>query len=289
MRIKKHVNKNEYLLTENKFWVRNFCKKHVKPIDINDFTENENCKVLIENEFKNLKKKYAIVENEHYNFSNLIIVSDGCDFINKQELLCQLPTDTKIVVIGTNGVLSKWKLTNSDRSQRRGISCYITNNPYVECLSQLPKHKYYPPCIASSRTNPDFLEAYKNNIHLYSPTPNQLYAGLKAINQFYIDDYKNPICAAIHLAYKFSVSKLLLFCCDDSFEKERPGAIQLKNKLWTYPAQITAQQIIDGMLYWLKKTGAKIGNHSNGIELNNATYISEDNLLTFFKEEEHNE
>ncbi len=287
MRIKRHSNKNEYLLTEDGVWVRNFCKRHTKAIDLNSLSNDKDHVVFLKNEFYNLKQRYAVIEQEHYDFSNLIIVSDGYDFINKQELLCQL--EGKIVVMAVNGALGKWTLANKDREKRRGISCYLVNNPYIQCMTYLPQNNYYPPCIASSKTNPEFLETYRSAKYIYCSTPNRLYSGPRVEGHLYIDDYRNPICAGIHLAQKFGVKKLLLFCCDDSFKDERPAAIKLDNALWTYPQQIIGQRIIDGMLYWLQQAGVRIGYHSSGINFNNATYIPESELSGFFKEEQQNE
>jgi len=285
MRIKKHSNKNEYLLTEDGIWVRNLCKRHAKAVDLNNLCTKEDHALFLQNEFKNIKGRYAVVEQEHYDFSNLVIVSDGYDFEAKQELLCQL--EGRVVVMATNGALAKWKLHEKTRETRRGISCYVVNNPFIQCVTYLPKHNYCPPCIAANRTNPEFLEAYRSTIYTYRTTPSRFYSGPRFEGHFYVDDYRNPICAGIHLAYKFGVKKLLLFCCDDSFEDERPAAIQLENGLWTYPQQATGQRVIDGMLYWLRKANVQIGSHSSGINLNNATYITDSELPEFFKEEQH--
>lgn len=287
MRIKKHSNKNEYLLTEDGIWVRNFCKRYTKAVDINSLSNNKDHNLFLKNELHNLKQRYAVVEQEHYDFSNLAIVSDGYNFDNKQELLCQL--EGKIVVMAVNGALIKWRLTNQDREVRRGVSCYVVNNPHAQCMAYLPQNNYYPPCIASSKTNPDFLEAYRNVKYLYRSTPNRLYSGPRLEGHLNVDDYRNPICAGIHLAHKFGVKKLLLFCCDDSFDDERPAAIKLENDLWTYSQQLVGQRIIDGMLYWLRQAGVEVGYHSSGINFNNATYIPDSELSGFFKEEQQNE
>lgn len=283
MRIKKHANKNEYLLTEDGIWIRNFCKKYTKAIDVNNLSNETDHKIFLHNEFLNVKQRYAVIEQEHYDFSHLVIVSDGYDFEKKQELLLTL--EGKIVVMAVNGALKKWKLADKNMEKRRGISCFVINHPNISCMSYLPKNNYYPPCIASTRTNPEFLQSYKNVKYVYRSTPNPFYSGPRLEGHFYIDDYRNPICAGIHLAQKFGVKKLLLFCCDDSFKDERPSAVQLENKLWTYPQQVKGQRVIDGMLYWLNKTEVSIGYHSNGIKFNNATYISENKLVEFFKEE----
>jgi len=285
MIINKHANKNHYLRTEDGLWVRNFTKSHTKSIDINRMFSDSDCHLLLSNELTNIKRGAIDIDGEILEHPDVAIVSDGFDFDRKQEALSKLPSN--VVIIGVNGALDRWKLVgkNCPQELRRMMSCYVVNNPYSECLRYLPKHHpYYPQCIASIRTNPEFLDGYHGNIALYSPVPSEYYAGPKTDPQYFIDDYRNPICAAIGLAYRFHVRRLMLFCCDDSFADMRPGAISLKNGMWCYPQQRISQRIIDCNLYWLKSTGVQIADCSSGFEYNNAKYISE--VGSFFEEEE---
>jgi hypothetical protein len=104
-----------------------------------------------------------------------------------------------------------------------------------------------------------------------------------------IDDYRNPICAAIGLAYRFGVQRLMLVCCDNSFDKPRDAAVQMKNGLWTYEQHLRSHDIIDANLYWLthqKDAEVKVADWSNGPEYVNATYISSaQEAIDFFKED----
>ena len=100
----------------------------------------------------------------------------------------------------------------------------------------------------------------------------------------FIDDYRNPVCAALGIAYRMNAKKIMLFCCDDSFVDERPAAEKLENGLWAYPQHKISYRIIDGIGYWLKEKEIGIMNHSSGIKYVNIPYISQENLLNYFGE-----
>ena len=82
----------------------------------------------------------------------------------------------------------------------------------------------------------------------------------------------------------------MLFCCDSSFKDERPGAMKLENELWMYPQYEIAHGLIDGSLYWLKNQpyqDISIGNCSSGPKYDNASYISEGEIMSFFGMDKH--
>lgn len=285
MRIKKS-NKNEYIRAGN-IWVRNFTKTDGKAHSINSLCAPD-LELLIHNEMTNTgySDSYSIGE-EKFEFPFVVLVSDGYDFDLKQEMLSHLPKDVAIFAI--NRALAKWKLLKEDvrPDLRRSINFYIANNPYSDCMSYLPtENNYYPSAILSTRTNPDFSKKYKGNKFLYHPTPEVKYGGLKDKSiSYYVDDYRNPVCAAIGLASKMKVRRLMLFCCDDSFKDKRPGAEQLENGLWQYPQQSVSHQIIDASLYWLsnqKDYPVKVGDFSCGKRYVNAPYIQADKIMEFF-------
>jgi hypothetical protein len=273
MVIRKHSNKNEYLLTES-LWVRNFTKDAVPLIDINRLNSMEDYRLFHENELENFKKRYTKIDSENISRKKIVIISDGFKFDERHLAVDNLPKD--ITIIATNGALRKWK-------SKKPVSFYVVNNPFEECTNFLPDVKNVPRCIASTRTNPRFLTAYKGIIHVYSPVSDDKYAGPKFNPQFRIDDYRSPICAAIGLAYRFGVERLLLLCCDDSFEEYRPASVGLNNGLFCYPQHILSQKVIDANLYWLSQTGAEISNYSSGIDLVNAKYIQEGEVENFFE------
>ena len=286
MKIKKYQNGNQYILTPQNKWVRNFTINSVPFIDINETIESKDHFIFLKNETKNGSKKYPWINLEQNYHPNIVIVSDGYNFKNKQNILEKLPKSTTI--IGVNGALKNWNI------KKRNMNFYVVNNPYPSCLNYLPKkNNILPKCIASQRTNYEFLEVYRGSKWRYYPVNEKYYTTLGAKEvQWQIDDYRNSICAAIGLAYKFGVEKLLLFCCDDSFDGERPGSKKIENNLWMYPIQEIAHGLIDGNIYWLSKQKHKevlIKDHSSGPNYTNASYIKEEEILSFFKDVTENE
>lgn len=275
-RIKKHSSGNHYLLTEQGVWIRNFATQ-VAPLDINRLSSPSDYSRFLENEVQNERYDVGNFDPKSVAFKGAVIVSDGFDFSNKHKLLEGLPPE--IAVIAVNRTLVKWKVP-------RDINFFLVNNPYAECMNQLPPHAYYPRCLVSTRVYPDFVRAYKfrgGYIERYSPTPEPNYAS--PINTLCtLDDYRNPVCAAIHLAFRIGIPKLLLLCCDDSFEGERAAAVQLPNGLWTYPQHLMSHGMVAGMLSWYKKIrGVKIGDHSSGPICDDVPYIPEEEMRAFFE------
>lgn len=285
MIIKKHKNRNEYLLTHDKIWVRNPCKETVPFVDINKLSSYTDYNLYLQNETANFVKNYPKIEDEHFKLDNVVIVSDGLDFQEKQKLLFNLPKEVKI--IGINGALKKWEFKKEATysEERRYINYYVVNNPYLDCCAYLPNNNFYPKCLASTRTNPDFLKKYKGNIYIYNPVNDKTYKGPNFYESYCIDDYRNVICAAIGLAYRLGAKKILLFCCDNSFKEERSGSVRLKENIYTYPQHLITDGIIDGYIYWLKKQEIDIANLSNGLKFCNSTYINEESIKEFFMDE----
>jgi hypothetical protein len=234
----------------------------------------------LENETKNSLEKCAWIDSESFQMRDVVIVSDGYGFQNKQKILSKLPKSTTI--IGVNGSLIKWNLTD------RVMNWYVVNNPYRECMKYLPRrNRIMPKCIASCRTNHQFMSAYKGIKYKYYPVNEKKYSGfgLKE-TQWQVDDYRNSICAALNIAYRFGAENIMLFCCDDSFLEERDNAIQLPNKLWTYKPLLRSHEIIDANLYWLtqeEEYQVQVADCSSGLNYSNAAYInSEEEVVSFF-------
>lgn len=279
MRIKKN-KKNEYILAEN-VWVRNLCL-NLEPFDINHLGKDE-LKLFLNNETENKKVSSLQIEDiDQVNMENVIICSDGFGWLERQKILGSIP-NSLVKTICVNGSLKKWLMVGEKAEIKRTITFYLVNNPYKECIGYLPKqHRYYPNLIASTKTYPGFFKEYKNEPYFYQSPKNELYSGVRG-DYIKIDDYRNPICASISLAWKRGVKKLALFCCDDSFEDERPGSIKMENGLYQYPQQIMSQKIIDKQLYWLSQAGVQIADCSSGIKYENAEYINIENLVSFFE------
>lgn len=279
MRIKRHANGNQYLLTPQNKWVRNFANRNAPFIDLNETISQQDHFQFLQNEVQNGFNRMQWVDSEKLYHDDIVIVSDGYGFAKKQALLSKLPKN--VTIIGVNGALAKWE--NAGRS----INYYVVNNPYVECMRYLPRRgKVLPKCIASSRTYYEFLQEYRGTKYRYYPVNETSYTTLGQQEvDWQVDDYRNPVCAAIGLAYRFGAERLLLFCCDDAFENERPGAVSLPNGLWMYPQHEVAHGLIDGSLYWLHNQPYKevvIGDCSSGPNYTNASYIEEDKILSFF-------
>ena len=264
-RIKK-IKNNQFVKTENyDFWVRNFCSYSAPYVDINSTTKQSEYFLFLKNEFYNNKKRYSWIDSENIYHPTIVIISDGFDFENAQKALQDC--DDQICIVGVNGSLKKWK-------NNKSLNYYVVNNPYDECLNYLPaSNKTLPKCIASNKTNHIFLERYNGIKYKYYPTNEEkVNFGNTRENVYQVDDYRNPICASINLAYRFRCKKLLLLSCDDSFTEEKPGSIKLENELYCYPQQIMASEIIDSCLYWIKDN-IEIKYYSHSKKLKNAEYI----------------
>lgn len=279
MRIKKHRN-NQYVLAEG-VWVRNpFCD--AKSLDVNSLCGDE-IPMLLANEEKNSKAPSMQMEDiGGVDMENVVIVSDGFGWNERQLSLANLPSGL-VKVLGVNGSLARWAMVGDEAPVKRTMTFYVVNNPYPECAGFLPRrHRYYPNLVASTRTNPKFIEQYRGQPYFYRPTPDANYAGFWDAGAT-LDDYRNPICAALSLAAKRGAKRVLLFCCDEAFEDERPGAVRMENGLYQYPQQIMCQRIIDKQLFWLRRAGIKTGDCSSGVEYENAEYIDVEKLADFFE------
>lgn len=279
MRIKKYRN-NEYVLAED-VWVRNLCSD-VKPIDINSLGKND-LSLFLANECENMKVSSVSMDDmSRIDMDNVIIFSDGYAWEERQKVLAKIPS-SDVKTIGVNGSLAKWNLVGDKAEFKRTMTFYFVNNPYDDCVRYVPrKHRYFPNLIASTKTNPKFIKEYAGQPMFYKSSQDLNYSGVGQDECMRLDDYRNPVCGAISFAWKNKVRKLALFCCDEAFEDERPGAVKMKNGLFQYPQQILCQKIIDKQIYWLRKAGVKVVDCSAGTEYENAGYINLENLASFF-------
>lgn len=281
-RIIKRQKNNEYLLV-NGLWVRNFAN-NVAPRDLNNLTTRTDHRTFIDNELALRTMNIPVIGSESLIHRDCIIVSDGHRFDEMKHLLSDLPE--KVCVIGVNRSLAKWQTTD-EKLLRRKMNYYVVNNPYEECMRFMPQHGYRPKLIVSSRTNPSFVKRYGGIVYKYPPVGDDTFTG-EVAKYYQIDDYRNPICAAVGLAYRFGVRRLLLFCCDDVFATERPAAEQLSNGLWMYPQHKISHDLISGNMYWLTQQQdikVTVGDCSEGPIYDNVPYIPASNFLRFFNEQ----
>lgn len=281
MRIKKK-NYNEYLIIDEGIWIRNFTLPESPPLDQNlHLFTPEDLTLCLNNETQNYKLKLPPISSEQFFYDTVVVVSDGFDFETKKSILMKLTNN--VCIIGTNNVLSKWS-----EGRFRPMTYYVVNNPYSDCLRFLPrKNEYFPTCIASSKTYSPFIKKFidTNVVYFYTTTPNRYYSGIEhSATHYYIDDYRNPICAALGLAYRFMAKKILLFCHDDCFLDERPTSVKVDNNLWAYPQQLLSNSIINAYLYWFKDLGTTLRYHSTGLKLSNAEYIPLEGISTFLED-----
>ena len=256
--------------------MRNFTNGIV-PLSLNYMFSKDDYQEVFSNIAKNIT--YSKISDEAISFDKIVIVSDGFNFKEIHHIIRDFSED--VAVLAVNGALRYWELMSADTSNNKSINGYVVNNPYTECLRYLPKShmQYYPTCLSSSKTNYEFLNKYQGDVYVYEPSPEDNFGtGKKRKSAYYIDDYRNPVCAAIGLAYQFGVNKLMLLCCDDSFKNERDYAVQLENGLWSYPQHIRCQEITDANLYWLthqEDVEVNVADYSSGPKCLNALYIKE--------------
>jgi hypothetical protein len=275
-RLKKHANKNQYLHVGDDLWVRNPGVSGVPYKDINRLLSTADYPLILKNEQWSMRAKYPWIDTENLSVNKAVIVSDGFDFESGHEQIAALPKD--VLIFAVNGSLSKWKST------KRSPNFYVVNNPYSEAQSYLPRSTTTK-CIASTRANSEFLKGYTGMKYRYCPSSDAWYCGVENRDcKYKIDDYRNPVCAAINLLHKFGVQKLALAFCDEAFDEQRQGSEQSEDGKWYYPQHLTANKLIDGNLYWLSQNnGCKTVQHSVGPKLKVATYIPLEDLSRFFQ------
>src|SRR5688572_2433845 len=98
--IKTHRNRNDYYYAGHGLWVRNFTKKNVTPMDINDLVPGQDMPILLNNENTNQNKMLQRIDTESFRHSKMVIVSDGYKFKELHKSLDRLPSD--VVIMGVN-------------------------------------------------------------------------------------------------------------------------------------------------------------------------------------------
>lgn len=275
--IKLHKNKNDYFLTEDKIWIRNFSKINAKSLDINNFYNDKEIQLLLSNEIKNNEIQTFDFMSEIKNTKKILIVSDGYGFQNFHEWIDKLPSDVKI--IANYGACRFW---NAERLP----NYMVITNPFDDALVYLP-NRIFPVLIASSRTNSNFLTRYPNTIIKYYPTPDENYESPNSHgNPIHIDEYRNSIAASISIAYKMGCERLCIACPINAYDKQRPATEKIEDtELYFYPQQRIARNIIDGNIFWYKMAKSNSNICYTGIKnsLMFANYIEPNMIRNFYE------
>lgn len=243
-----HQTGNEYALTNlKKIWVRNFGVKHANPLDINFLYSEEELKTIINNEIINVYHKNSSYEPDFLTDKTVFIVSDGFNFEKSLELINSCKIDNPYIIL-TNNALKLWD------AKKYLPSLFVVNNPHKDCLANINK-RIFPRLLASSKTYPEFFRYYnlKAGLYIYHSTPQINYqAPVKNDYSNYIDDYRNPICAALVNCFHGNAKKIYLMSCSDGYKEERSGSY-LTNDIYQYPQQTLADEIINLNLFWYLK------------------------------------
>jgi hypothetical protein len=266
--IKRHKNRNEYFKVDN-YWVRNFGKEHVEIRDLNNFYEDTEYKQLISNEVNNAKLDFANISSENFTFENIVVVSDGFNFDEHQETIVELPTGTCIITV--NQALRLWKSSAYPEY-------YLICNTSDSAMSVLP-NKIFPKLFASRRTYGNFVKRYKNIGYFYDPVPDFTYQSpFSKESALLIDDYRNPICAALGIAFNLRVSRIFLAYCSHAYKEHRDGTQKIGEGIFQYPQQKLADKIVDANIFWYSVNMPEVEIYHTGIinSFRYAKYLEKD-------------
>jgi hypothetical protein len=275
--IKLHKNKNDYYLTDENIWVRNFLKQNVVPKDINNFYGKEEVKTLLENEMVNQEIQTLDFFSETITHKKILIISDGFGFSDSSSWLDRLPKDVKIITV--YGASRFWK-------SKRLPDYMVFTNPFEDSLTCLPE-RIFPFLIASTRSCNKFIKRYPNKIFRYNTTPDENYESpISHKSADYVDEYRSSISAAIIIASKMKCEKLCIAYPINAYEKQRPGTEKIEDtNFYFYPQQKIAKNIIDANLFWQKlgKSNTNISYIGIKNSLLFANYIEPNNLEKFYE------
>lgn len=236
--IKKHKNKNHYFVTKSGGWVRDFSRGF--PLDVNDYGRRD-YGLFLGNELSVTSMNLPKLGGEKSDHRKAVIVSDGPDLAKNLKLLDGVDT----MVVGVNGALNHW-------TPGVKMDFYVTNNPSVEVMGFISRASYFPPCVLSMRSFPDFAKKYLSrggDVRTYSSAPFHDFDP-KVSQNIVLDDYRNPVCAAVSLCRHAGVSDIMLLCTQDYYADEKPGTIRVDDGTFMYPQQVLANEYVDAMGYW---------------------------------------
>lgn len=246
-------DKTKYLFSGN-IWVRDFNSKSNSNL-IQDLYNFDEIKLITENEIENKSYNLPLLDKSVISAFHVSIISDGYDFP------CDVPKNS--LTIGVNGTLKENFIPNY----------YLFLHPGKESLSWFPNHlKTLPSLIASTKSNPEFIRKWKNKggiVFFYVPNFGPNYSTNIFKPKFFVDDYRDPVCAGIYLSYKWGCTKLSILAPHDLYKEPRIGTESINN-LYIYPQMMNKHKLIDGCLYWFKEFGGEAEILTSGPIFNNA-------------------
>lgn len=274
VQIKKTSDRAKYVLSGDAGWVRDFTGNH--GVILSDVYDTNSVRVAVANESANRTYNLPMIDRESIVSPHVVVVSDGTD-LQAVLPLVNVFSKQKTLIVGVNNSLS---------SQEFFPHYYISNHQGEESLSLIPKQRVLPNLIASCRANSSFVRKYRQRggvAFIYVPTPSRQFSSNLFKSNFTIDDYRNPICAAINLAYRWNAIKLTLLAPHDFYAESKAGTQKIRNGVNIYPQQKTAHNYVDGCLYWLREHGCETTAVTSGLSFSNANTLTPSEAEEFFK------
>lgn len=255
-------DKAKYILSKNGYWVRNFFS------DIGDYKfdyYNHDIKELTNNEIMIKSLNIPSIDKEIIRTEKIAIISSGTDIENCRNIIKKL-INKKYFLLGVNDILNKGIFPNYY------INCDTTNY----CIRHIPKKaRILPQLIVSSKSCAEFVKLYKSkgSVYYYIPTMNSKY-NLKNKSSYTIDDYRDPICAAINFASRWSTD-IVLISPQNFFKEMKDGMEKIDDNKYIYPQQKISHYFADSLCYWAKEEGGcDISVVSTGMKYENANNLS---------------
>jgi hypothetical protein len=242
VKVYNHPNQNQYVLVDPNIWVRNFTKKVAKPVDINNLYNESEYENLTNNELASSIYNYPYLEEGFFQNKNVVILCDGYGYKESKQYVEKLNSQNYFIIC-LNTTLSLWENKN------RTPDLFLNNNSTKDCLRHA-NNKISVPCVCSTRVNMDFYKEHRGPIRRYGITESlNLHFDRLPGQTIRLDEYRNPVCAAVHLCWVNNIKNIILVGCTNGTIEEKMGTIKYGN-LYKLPSQKISDEIIDAMLMW---------------------------------------
>ena len=261
------VDKSNTLLVKDILYHKSYTYDNRPVPDINTI------KLWLKNEDSNKGKfQSASILKNCGRKSGAIIFSSGLWY--KDFVSWIIPPPKNFTLIGCNRVLDEIKCK----------SFYMANNPYKDVCSFLPFKKAVNQNITgifASRTYPDFINNFRGQKFFYVPPNNKhCRTHLLGDNAPVLEDFQTIIVSAIHFAAWAGFNPIVLCSCDNAFEENRPGSIDIGDGRHIYPQHLKTYALIKGCIFWLQKHGIQVYNSSAGIDIKGCSYKRIDQIIS---------